>query len=146
MFRIPLALLVALALLAALATPAVPAQAADCRFVLGFQALHDLIPTIVGDCLEDEQHNPGPEGTPGDGLQHTTNGLLVWRKTDNFTALTDGYRTWVNGPYGLQERLNSQRFPWEANPDGLPIVGPPADGRCAATTGAGKVRPLCPPA
>ena len=30
------------------------------------------------------------------------------------TAFTDGFRSWVNGPYGLQERLNSARFSWEA--------------------------------
>ena len=53
----------------------------------------------------------------GDSLQHTTTGLLVWRKSDNWTAFTDGYRTWPNGPYGLQEHLNSQRFPWEGGAD-----------------------------
>lgn len=89
-----------------------------CQFVLGFGALHGRIPAIVGACLDDEQHNPAN----GDGLQHTTNGLLVWRKADNFTAFTDGYRTWVHGSYGIQERLNTQRFPWEANPDALPTV------------------------
>jgi hypothetical protein len=58
----------------------------------------------------------------GDAIQHTTGGLLVWRKLDNWTTFTDGFHTWVNGPYGLQERLNDQRFGWEANPDGLPVV------------------------
>lgn len=96
---------------------AVPAG--PCRFVLGFQTLHALIPNVVGNCLEDEQHNP----RNGDGLQSTTNGLMVWRKSDDFTAFTNGYRTWVNGPHGVQERLNSQRFAWEANPDGLPTAG-----------------------
>jgi hypothetical protein len=90
-------------------------EAATCHFVLGFQTLHNLIPSIVGDCLEEEHHNPAN----GDGLQATTGkngagGLLVWRKADNFTAFTDGYRTWVNGPFGLQMRLNTERFPWEA--------------------------------
>lgn len=93
-------------------------QPPPCRFVLGFAALNAALPTIVGDCLDDERHNPAN----GDALQHTTHGLLVWRKADNFTAFTDGYRTWVAGPYGVQERLNSQRFPWEGNPDGLPVV------------------------
>src|SRR5262249_21138217 len=32
---------------------------------------------------------------------------------DNFTAFTDGARTWVNGPFGLQQRLNTERFDWE---------------------------------
>jgi hypothetical protein len=27
-------------------------------------------------------------------------GLLVWRKADNFTAFSVGYRTWVGGPSG----------------------------------------------
>jgi hypothetical protein len=82
--------------------------------VLGFKLLHDLIPTIVGNCLDNEQHNP----TNGDALQYTTGGLLVWRKADNWTAFTDGYRTWVNGPHGLQERLNSQHFAWEGSGSG----------------------------
>ncbi len=103
-----------------------PAEAASCEFVLGFATLHGLIPGIVGQCLENEHHNP----TNGDGLQMTTGGLLVWRKADNWTAFTDGYRTWVNGPRGLEQRLNSQRFAWEANPDGLPVVGSEIGDRC----------------
>jgi hypothetical protein len=90
------------------------AEAANCQFVLGFKILHDLIPAITGDCLTNETHNP----TNGDGLQLTTRGLLVWRKADNFTAFTDGHQTWVNGPFGLQTRLNTARFPWE--PDVAP--------------------------
>lgn len=87
---------------------AAPAAQANCQFVLGFKTLHDMIPNIVGNCVTNEEH-----AANGDGLQHTTNGLLVWRKADNFTAFTDGYRTWINGPFGLQERLNTQRFLWE---------------------------------
>jgi hypothetical protein len=30
--------------------------AANCQFVFGFKAMHDLIPQIVGDCLVDEHH------------------------------------------------------------------------------------------
>ncbi len=89
-----------------------------CQYVLGFQHLYALLPDTIGSCLDDEQHNP----TNGDALQYTTGGLLVWRKADNFTAFTDGYHTWVNGPYGVQERLNTQRFPWESNPDHLPLA------------------------
>ena len=36
--------------------------------------------------------------------------FLVWRKADNWTAFTDGYRTWINGPSGLQVRLNTEHF------------------------------------
>src|SRR5713226_9676200 len=110
-----------------LGTVSSPARADSCQFVLGFATLHDLIPQTVGRCLEDEHHTPAN----GDGLQMTTGGLLVWRKADNFTAFTDGFRTWVNGPFGLKMRLNSQRLFWEFNPDKLPIVPPPVPGdRC----------------
>ena len=79
--------------------------------MLGFKALRDLIGhDIVGECLENEHH-----GANGDALQHTTGGLLVWRKADNWTAFTDGYRTWINGPNGLVQRLNTERFEWEAD-------------------------------
>ncbi|MGI8916828.1 MAG: DUF4232 domain-containing protein [Chloroflexota bacterium] len=124
-----ISVLVAYLLLSALWEPAAASTATSCRFVLGFAALQALIPGVVGACLDDEQHNPAN----GDALQDTTNGLLVWRKADNFTAFTDGYWTWMNGPFGLQERLNSQRFSWEANPTGLPIIPvavPPPLGRC----------------
>ena len=86
-----------------------PLLAQDCEFQLGFKALRDLIPDVVGDCLEDEQHNP----ETGTTLQATSNGQLIWRKADNWTGFTDGQRTWINGSEGLQQRLNSERFPWE---------------------------------
>ncbi len=116
--------------------PGPRAEAASCQFVLGFKTLHDMIPQIVGDCLENEHHN----GMNGDGLQQTTDvnnaiGLLVWRKSDNWTAYTDGYRTWVNGPFGLTQRLNSQRFWWEQNPDHLAIVPTPVAGARCHTAG-----------
>ena len=93
------------ACLALLAASTAQAEA-DCQFVLGFKTLRDLIGhDIVGQCLENEHYN-----TIGDSVQQTTGGLLVWRKADNWTAFTDGYRTWINGPNGLQQRLNTQRF------------------------------------
>ena len=83
--------------------------AAECQFIVGFATLRDLIGhDIVGECLENEHH-----GENGDSLQQTSGGLLVWRKADNWTAFTDGYRSWVNGPYGLEQRLNTERFDWE---------------------------------
>ena len=88
-----------------------------CRYVLGFARLHALAADAVGECTDDQA-----SAANGDALQHSTKGLLVWRKADNWTAFTDGDHTWINGPQGLQERLNSQRFSWEANPTGLPLV------------------------
>ncbi|MCY4438327.1 MAG: hypothetical protein OXE05_13475 [Chloroflexi bacterium] len=88
-----------------------PIRAADCEFRLGFKALRDLIGhDIVGECLENEFYN-----AIGDSNQHTTGGLMAWRKADNWTAFTDGYRTWINGPNGLVQRLNTERFEWEAD-------------------------------
>jgi len=107
MRRLMLAFALALSLLA----PAIQSQATACAFQLGFATVHDLAPTQVGDCVEDEGHNP----ENGDGLQHTTNGLMVWRKTDNWTAFTNGYRTWINGPNSLRYRLNEERFSWESD-------------------------------
>ena len=101
-------LLLGIALL--LVTPSV-SLAADCQFVLGFKSLRNLIGhDIVGECLDNEHYN-----AIGDSNQHTTGGLLAWRKADNWTAFTDGHRTWVNGPIGLQKRLNTERFEWEAD-------------------------------
>ncbi len=87
-----------------------PLLAQDCTFQLGFKTLHDLIPDIVGDCLDNEQHIPAT----GITQQTTANGQLTWRKADNWTGFSDGQRTWINGPEGLQQRLNSEQFPWEA--------------------------------
>ena len=88
---------------------AAASSSAECQFVLGFKTLHDLDPSEVGGCTNNQSYSAN-----GDATQMTSNGMLVWRKADNFTAFTDGFRYWVNGPYGLQERLNSARFSWEA--------------------------------
>ncbi len=103
--------LMALALLGALAAPAASVHAAaPCTFVLGFANLAGDLPDQVGKCADNEFFN----SQNGDEEQHTsTGGLLVWRKADNWTAFTDGYHTWINGPNGLEERLNTDRFPWE---------------------------------
>ena len=102
-------------------------SAQHCRFA----TLHDLIPEVVGDCVDDEYH----DSRTGDALQRTTNGLLVWRKSDNWTAFTDGSQSWVNGPLGLQQRQNDQRLWWEANPDGLAIIPTPEPGERCHTAG-----------
>ncbi len=105
----------------------VTARPAACSYQLGFAALHEMIPTVVGDCVSNEV----PHAATGDTLQQATGGLLVWRKEDNWTAFTDGSETWVNGPFGLQQRDNSQRFSWEYNPEGLQIVPTPVSAdRC----------------
>jgi len=91
--------------------PAGASAGADCQFVLGFQMLHSLDPGDVGDCLANQASSAN-----GDAQQPTTKGMLMWRKADNATAFSDGYHSWVNGPNGVQERLNSESFAWEASP------------------------------
>jgi hypothetical protein len=86
-----------------------PVSAQQFEFKLGFKLLADQIPQIAGQPIENEWHN----AENGDGLQRTTTGMMVWRKADNWTAFTNGYMTWINGPYGVQSRLNSERFDWE---------------------------------
>ena len=91
--------------------------ATNCQYVLGFATLHTIDAADIGDCLDNQAFAGN-----GDAQQHTANGLMVWRKADNWTAFTNGYWTWINGPNGLAKRLNSQRFSWEANPNGLPLA------------------------
>jgi hypothetical protein len=141
--RPPTRLAALLALLVILAAPtgaaAAPAEQAGCQFVMGFASLRDLIgATTVGSCLENEHHNL----ENGDALQRTSGGLLVWRKADNFTAFTDGHRTWVNGPRGLQQRLNAERFDWEGGGPAV-VAAPPAAapaGDLAPCTGRSDVQ------
>jgi hypothetical protein len=133
------AILALILTLAALAEPGPGALAADCELKLGFKALADQVPDVVGACLENERFNTAN----GNSEQRTTahhgkGGLLVWRKADNWTAFTDGYWTWVNGPFGVARRLNTETFDWEAP---APPAAPPA--ASAAPTAVAPV-PLAP--
>jgi hypothetical protein len=117
-------LLIVLPLLLALLPSAAVAQPA-CGFQLGFKAIAEQIPGMVGRCLEDEWHNASNGNTEQrTTAHHGQGGLLVWRKADNWTAFTDGHWTWVNGPAGLQRRLNAERFAWEG--DAPAAAGPAA--------------------
>jgi hypothetical protein len=100
------------------AVPAGAQAAPGCQFILGFKTLHDLDAGDIGDCTDNQVF-----AANGDAQQHTVAGLMAWRKADNWTAFTNGYWTWINGPSGLAKRLNTQRFSWEANPTGLPLAG-----------------------
>lgn len=96
-------------------------SSAACEFKLGFKVMHDLIPGEMGNCINNE-HERATDGT-GDEVQDTEKGLLVWRHADNWTAFTNGYWTWINGPQGLQKRLNTERFDWEKS--GPPVPSKP---------------------
>ena len=65
---------------------------------------------------------------------------MVWRKLDNFTAFTDGYRTWVNGPFGVQMRLNTEQFPWEPVAAAGAGSDPAAGAAVPARAAAGRTR------
>jgi hypothetical protein len=96
---------------------AAPRAQASCEFILGFKILADWLGAgIVGTCMENQRF-----AFNGNAEQLTTQGLMAWRKADNWTAFTDGYRTWINGPFGVQERLNTECYPWEV----CPSDGPP---------------------
>jgi hypothetical protein len=110
-------------LLALLGAPALPAhaQTPPCQFRFGFATLARGVGSEAGDCQEEQRYT-----ADGNAEQRTTTGLLVWRKRDNWTAFTDGYRTWINGPRGLEVRLNTERFPWEpdATAPGTTVIAP----------------------
>jgi hypothetical protein len=101
-----------------------------CSFNLGFAALAQATPpNVVGECLENEHFNP----SNGNVEQQTTRGLLYWRKSDNMTAFTDGSTTWLNGPLGVQARLNvDPPFDWE---NLAPAPAAPVDTRASVATG-----------
>ncbi len=103
------------------------------EFRMGFKALAEKIPHLVGEPLENEHYQAN-----GDSLQRTTTGLMVWRKADNVAAFTNGYRSWVTGPSGIQERGNDERFDWEAaeptaSPTATPTPSPAAPTGASAT-------------
>jgi hypothetical protein len=111
---------------------------AGCEFKLGFKQLRDQIPGMVGGCLENEHFNTANgNAEQRTSAHHGQGGLLVWRKADNWTAFTDGHWTWINGPFGVQRRLNAgPLFDWEApaaaQENAAPNVGAvPADVRWA---------------
>jgi hypothetical protein len=103
--------------------PSVVSAQQPCGFALGFKAIVDQIGDRVGRCLENEHFNvANGNAEQRTAAWHGQGGLLVWRKSDNWTGFTDGYRTWVNGPYGLQQRLNTERFAWEADSAAPPAL------------------------
>ena len=127
MFRLSVFVSVLVLMLSAV----VPAQAqtaptaAPCQFILGFKSLHDMDPADIGDCMDNQAFADN-----GDAQQHTTKGLMAWRKADNYTAFTNGYMTWINGPGGLVSRLNTVRFPWEST---APISTPVPSGTSSSS-------------
>jgi zinc/manganese transport system substrate-binding protein len=115
---------VAVLLLALLALSCAPAAAqANCSFRGGFAQLQALIPDQVGACQGDEHYRPDI----GQSTQPTSNGTLIWHSVDGALAFSNGAQTWVLDPNAqVQVRGTNERFPFEFNGDGLPLVGQPA--------------------
>ena len=131
--RLALTVMTALAILTASASTALAQGQTQPQFVLGFKALAAMMPNVVGQPLENEHFDP----VNGNALQQTTTGLMVWRKADNWTAFTDGTNTWINGPYGLQERPNDERFSWESQGAEAATAPTPAPGTVSLGASAG---------
>jgi zinc/manganese transport system substrate-binding protein len=119
------------AFLLSLALPGSPAAAQSaCQLSGGFAILQSQIPDRVGTCSGAEVDRV----ELGEATQPTTTGRLVYHAVDQVVSFTDGSHTWVLDPSGqVQARGVNERFPWEFNGDGLPLVGQPApqiDGPC----------------
>ncbi len=144
-----LAVSVALVATAVLALTGIANAQTGPQFRSSFKALADLIPNVVGTPLEEEHWD-----IEGNIVQRSTNGMLVWRRSDRWTAFTNGGMTWILGPYGLASRSNSQLFPWEfvplspfSQPAATPAPGaPPAPSAPAPTAApAAPARPTATP-
>jgi len=81
-------------------TPLGASAQVNCQFTLGFLALRDKIPDVVGECLENERFEP----STGSVHQRTTGGLLSWRRADGWSTFTDGVTLWIDGPEGVSIR------------------------------------------
>ena len=124
-----LGLMVALLASLAVASPPAFAQSA-CQLTGGFAQLQAQIPDRVGTCQGDVSSRP----ELGEATQRTTNGLLVYHTLDGVVSFSDGFHTWVLDPNGqVQVRNTGERFSFEFNGDGLPLVGqsgPQTNGPC----------------
>lgn len=113
MARVIIALLLAVVVFGSPTALAAPA----CTFTLGFKALHDAIPDVVGDC------EPETETTPaGDVVQAATHGYLIWHRAYNRNTFepVNGPDRYSDGPDGVIKRPVGYRFGWEPAPAPAP--------------------------
>ena len=103
---------VVLALLVA-SWPTVVGAQSGCSFQNGFKALAEQIPNVVGRCLGDEY------GTNSGTAQSTTEGVFLWRASDNATWFSSAGRAWVMTPDGVREQA------LDTPPQAAPVVAPP---------------------
>jgi zinc/manganese transport system substrate-binding protein len=106
---------------------------AACQLTGGFALLQSQIPDQVGTCSGAAIDQP----ELGETIQPTTNGNLVYHAVDGVVSFNTEEQAWVLDPSGqAQLRGVNERFPWEFNGDGLPLVGQPAS----------EINGLCPTA
>ncbi|MFN0072468.1 MAG: hypothetical protein ACKVVP_13370 [Chloroflexota bacterium] len=85
-------------------------EPANCSLMPAFEMLREQVGVDeIGICTDQPTVREN-----GDAQQPTTKGLFALKSRDNWVAFTDGHRTWVKGPNGVQQRLNAERFPWES--------------------------------
>jgi hypothetical protein len=128
---------------AALLPPTAAAQSASCTFQNGFAVIRETVgDEIVGNCRENEHVN----FYTGRVEQLTSTGVLYWRPCDNITLFTDSNVVWVNGPFGIQNRLAFEApFQWE--PAVECVTGPVVIDNLTPPSGPAPVAvPTAPPA
>lgn len=111
------------ALLATLAVSTSPASAQTaCQLSGGFALLQSQIADHVGTC----QGGPISRVELGEVTQPTTNGRLIYHTVDDVVSFSDGAHTWVLDASGTAQMRNlNERFAFEFNGDGFPLVGQP---------------------
>jgi zinc/manganese transport system substrate-binding protein len=116
-----------------LLVPSAPAGAQSCQLTGGFALLASQIPDRIGTCQGSEIDRV----ELGEATQPTSNGRLVYHTVDGVVSFSDGSQTWVLDPNGqVQVRGVYERYPFEFNGDGFPLVGqagPQINGPCPAS-------------
>lgn len=101
------------------------APAADhggCSLADAFVRLQSALPDRVGVCTGPVDEQP----ELGQLTQPTTQGQLLFQSVDGVASFSDGMQTWLLDAAGqVQVREADERFAWEFNGDGWPLVGQP---------------------
>ena len=113
--------------------PSAPVLAQTCQLSGGFAQLAAQVPDRVGTC----QGTEVVRTELGEVTQPTSTGVFVYHTLDGVVSFSDGGHAWVLDPGGqVQVRDVNERFPFEFNGDGLPLVGQPGsqiNGACPTT-------------
>ena len=114
--------LIIVATLALPSAPSAPVLAEACQLSGGFAQLAAQVPDRVGTC----QGAEAVRTELGEVTQPTSAGVLAYHTLDGVVSFSDGSHAWVLDPSGqVQVRDVNERFPFEFNGDGLPLVGQP---------------------